>query len=106
MARYLLNTQDVSRVQRIRHLIRQRWGWSGELVFGEAAANVREHTAHHYAEVCFHAKGFCISSPEKANSLRTEKKAGEGGYGLQLIQELGGTVKQDPGLSVEWWTQS
>ncbi len=102
MARMILDTLNSDQTRRVRRIIGKRLGEAAELVFGEAAGNVLQHTQAKWAEVSLHADGFRLASPDHAATWVTGKAEGEGGYGLSLIAALGGRVTCQSGVCIEW----
>ena len=108
MARYNLDTRDRDNVRRVRRLVRRWFGPDAEMVFGEAADNVLEHSEHQRALVSLHARGFHLtchgaSIPSDGLSKFITNKDRQGGYGLLLVSALGGDLHlTDDSSTVRW----
>jgi hypothetical protein len=89
-------------------MIYDRLGQEAALVFSEAVANVREHSAEHRAEMSLHKTGFYISNGTNGHfSAQTVKPEGEGGYGLRIINMLGACVDcEGDTTSIRWQKHS
>lgn len=93
MARFSVDSRCAESVRRVRHIIAEHLGADAAVVFGEAIANVREHSDDGHAWVLLHTTGFDVTNRcRHPVRHRTHKPSGEGGYGLGIMKELGASV--------------
>lgn len=91
-------------VRRVRRLIRDHMGAEAATVFGEAMANVREHGENQRAEVALHRGRFEVRNASRhAFRPHSAKAAGEGGYGIRIMERMGASMHADDRhCSVRW----